>query len=187
MSCLATGCSHSLPPLASACGLSATRSTPAAAAARGLAIVLLLLGAQAAWAFSAGLDAFRTRYVAATALHNCAVCHTSASQPFPLQGSPQRSTNAYGQAWRLALQAAGAPAPPGQSLSQGMQALAARNAGERFGLDQSRLDLVRRHTHRFLMAIHESSYDSWPKMPVLMAGKAMVLTMLSCARRNTAR
>jgi hypothetical protein len=44
----------------------------------------------------------------------------------------------------------------------------ARNAGEQFGLDRSRTDLVRRHTHRFLMAIHESGYDEWPKMPVLI-------------------
>ncbi len=46
--------------------------------------------------------------------------------------------------------------------------LGSRNAGEQFGLDQSRLDLVRRHTHRFLMAIHETGYDYWPKMPVLI-------------------
>ncbi len=44
----------------------------------------------------------------------------------------------------------------------------ARNAGQQFGLDRSRIDLVRRHTHRFLMAIHESGYDEWPKMPVLI-------------------
>ena len=43
-----------------------------------------------------------------------------------------------------------------------------RNAGDHFGLDRSRTDLVRRHTHRFLMAIHESGYDEWPKMPVLI-------------------
>jgi Ser/Thr protein kinase RdoA (MazF antagonist) len=46
--------------------------------------------------------------------------------------------------------------------------LAAPSAGEQFGLDQSRLDLVRRHTHRFLMAVHETGYDYWPKMPVLI-------------------
>ncbi|MGA1073526.1 MAG: hypothetical protein ACO307_00165 [Ilumatobacteraceae bacterium] len=46
--------------------------------------------------------------------------------------------------------------------------LGARNAGERFGLDQSRIDLVRRHTHRFLTAVHESGYDHWPKIPVLI-------------------
>jgi hypothetical protein len=46
--------------------------------------------------------------------------------------------------------------------------LGSRNAGEEFGLDRSRLDLVRRHTHRFLMAIHESGYDYWPKLPVLI-------------------
>jgi hypothetical protein len=45
---------------------------------------------------------------------------------------------------------------------------AARNAGDQFGLDRSRTDLVRRHTHRFLTAIHESGYDEWPKMPVLI-------------------
>ena len=43
-----------------------------------------------------------------------------------------------------------------------------RNAGDQFGLDRSRTDLVRRHTHRFLTAIHESGYDEWPKMPVLI-------------------
>ncbi len=47
-------------------------------------------------------------------------------------------------------------------------ALASRGAGTEFGLDRSRLDLVRRHTHRFLMAVHESGYDSWHKMPVLI-------------------
>jgi hypothetical protein len=46
--------------------------------------------------------------------------------------------------------------------------LESRSASERFGLDQSRLDLVRRHTHRFLMATHENGYDYWPKMPVLI-------------------
>ena len=45
---------------------------------------------------------------------------------------------------------------------------ASRRAGEELGLDPSRLDLVRRHTHRFLMAVHESGYDYWPKMPVLI-------------------
>ena len=44
----------------------------------------------------------------------------------------------------------------------------ARNAAQHFALDRSRIDLVRRHTHRFLMAIHESGYDAWPKMPVLI-------------------
>lgn len=46
--------------------------------------------------------------------------------------------------------------------------LGARHAGDHFGLDQSRLDLVRRHTHRFLMALHESGYDYWDKIPVLI-------------------
>ncbi|PIE32999.1 MAG: hypothetical protein CSA55_02530 [Ilumatobacter coccineus] len=46
--------------------------------------------------------------------------------------------------------------------------LNAANAGQRFGLDQSRLDVVKRHTHRFLMAMHESGYDYWPKIPVLI-------------------
>ncbi len=46
--------------------------------------------------------------------------------------------------------------------------LGARSAGGEFGLDQSRIDLVRRHTHRFLMAVHESGYDYWPKIPVLI-------------------
>jgi hypothetical protein len=45
---------------------------------------------------------------------------------------------------------------------------ASRRAGEDLGLDPSRLDLVRRHTHRFLMAVHEAGYDHWPKMPVLI-------------------
>jgi hypothetical protein len=44
----------------------------------------------------------------------------------------------------------------------------ARNAGHALGLDKSRVDLVRRHAHRFLMATHESGYDSWTKMPVLI-------------------
>jgi hypothetical protein len=44
----------------------------------------------------------------------------------------------------------------------------ARNAAHQFALDRSRIDLVRRHTHRFLMAVHESGYDEWPKMPVLI-------------------
>jgi hypothetical protein len=45
---------------------------------------------------------------------------------------------------------------------------ASRRAGEDLGLDPSRLDLVRRHTHRFLMGVHEAGYDHWPKMPVLI-------------------
>ena len=46
--------------------------------------------------------------------------------------------------------------------------LGSRNSGEQFGLEQSRLDLVRRHTHRFLMSLHESGYDYWQKIPVLI-------------------
>jgi hypothetical protein len=46
--------------------------------------------------------------------------------------------------------------------------LGSRNARDHFGLDRSRLDLVRRHTHRFLMAMQESGYDYWPKIPVLV-------------------
>jgi hypothetical protein len=34
----------------------------------------------------------------------------------------------------------------------------ARNAAQQFALDRSRIDLVRRHTHRFLMSVHESGY-----------------------------
>jgi hypothetical protein len=46
--------------------------------------------------------------------------------------------------------------------------LGSRNARQHFGLDRSRLDLVRRHTHRFLAAMHESGYDYWEKIPVLI-------------------
>jgi len=46
--------------------------------------------------------------------------------------------------------------------------LGSRNAADAFGLEQSRIDLVRRHTHRFLMAVHDSGYDYWPKIPVLI-------------------
>lgn len=46
--------------------------------------------------------------------------------------------------------------------------LGSRNARDHFGLDRSRLDLVKRHTHRFLIAMHESGYDDWTKMPVLV-------------------
>lgn len=48
------------------------------------------------------------------------------------------------------------------------ESLGARNASERFGLEPSRVSLVQRHAHRFLMAIHESGYDYWPKIPVLI-------------------
>lgn len=43
-----------------------------------------------------------------------------------------------------------------------------RHASLMFGLDQSRVDIVHRHTHRFLMALHEQGYDYWPKLPVLI-------------------
>jgi hypothetical protein len=43
-----------------------------------------------------------------------------------------------------------------------------RHASARFGLDQSRLDIVRRHTHRFLVAVLESGYDYWQRIPVLI-------------------
>ncbi len=49
-----------------------------------------------------------------------------------------------------------------------LEMLNARNAGREFGLDRSRIDLVKRHTHRFLMAVHQSDYDSWQKIPVLI-------------------
>lgn len=45
---------------------------------------------------------------------------------------------------------------------------ASRRAGEELSLDPSRVALVRRHAHRFLMAVRESGYDYWPKMPVLI-------------------
>lgn len=43
-----------------------------------------------------------------------------------------------------------------------------RHASLMFGLDQSRLDIVHRHAHRFLMALHEQGYDYWQKLPVLI-------------------
>jgi hypothetical protein len=43
-----------------------------------------------------------------------------------------------------------------------------RHASQQFGLDQSRLDIVRRHCHRFLMSLYEGGYDYWSKMPVLI-------------------
>jgi len=46
--------------------------------------------------------------------------------------------------------------------------LGARNASDHVGLEPSRVALVRRHTHRFLMAVHDSGYDYWPKIPVLI-------------------
>lgn len=49
-----------------------------------------------------------------------------------------------------------------------LETLSSPSDREEFGLDRSRLDLVRRHTHRFLMAVHESGYDGWQKMPVLI-------------------
>jgi len=42
------------------------------------------------------------------------------------------------------------------------------HASQQFGLDQSRLDIVHRHTHRFLMAVYEQGYDYWQKIPVLI-------------------
>lgn len=48
------------------------------------------------------------------------------------------------------------------------EALGSRGAGEQFALDRSRLDLVKRHTHTFLTAMHEQGYDYWPKIPVLI-------------------
>lgn len=43
-----------------------------------------------------------------------------------------------------------------------------RHASQQFGLDTSRLDIVRRHTHRFLMALEDGRYDYWQKIPVLI-------------------
>jgi hypothetical protein len=43
-----------------------------------------------------------------------------------------------------------------------------RHSSQQFGLDQSRLDMVQRHTHRFLTALHEQQYDYWQKIPVLI-------------------
>lgn len=63
------------------------------------------------------------------------------------------------------------PAPSKTAKSDAVnlyEMLGSRSARDEFGLDQSRIDLVRRHTHRFLMAIHESGYDYWPKIPVLI-------------------
>ena len=45
---------------------------------------------------------------------------------------------------------------------------ASRRAPDELGLDPSRVNLVRRHTHRFLMAVRDCGYDYWPKMPVLI-------------------
>ncbi|MDJ0771175.1 MAG: hypothetical protein QNJ12_20475 [Ilumatobacter sp.] len=63
------------------------------------------------------------------------------------------------------------PAPSKTAKSDAVnlyEMLGSRNAAQHFGLDPSRLDLVRRHTHRFLMAVYETGYDYWPKMPVLI-------------------
>ncbi|MEO6652760.1 MAG: hypothetical protein ABIP17_08915 [Ilumatobacteraceae bacterium] len=63
------------------------------------------------------------------------------------------------------------PPPSKTAKSDAVNLLASletRHAGEHFGLDQSRLDLVRRHTHRFLMTVHETGYDYWDKIPVLI-------------------
>jgi hypothetical protein len=49
-----------------------------------------------------------------------------------------------------------------------LELVSERGAATRFGLDRSRIDLVRRHTHRFLMSLYEGGYDYWPKMPVLI-------------------
>ena len=46
--------------------------------------------------------------------------------------------------------------------------LAGRHAVGAYGLEESRLDLVRRHVHRYLMAVHDSGYDAWQRMPVLI-------------------
>jgi hypothetical protein len=43
-----------------------------------------------------------------------------------------------------------------------------RGAASRFGLDRSRLEVVRRHTHRFLTTLYDDGYGYWPKMPVLI-------------------
>jgi hypothetical protein len=69
--------------------------------------------------------------------------------------------------------AASASIPPASKTAKSdavnlFEATGSRDAGQRFGLDQSRVDMVHRHSHRFLMAIHESGYDTWPKMPVLI-------------------
>lgn len=42
------------------------------------------------------------------------------------------------------------------------------HAAQQFGLDESRLRIVRRHTHQFLMALYDIGYDYWPKIPVLI-------------------
>jgi hypothetical protein len=49
-----------------------------------------------------------------------------------------------------------------------LELVSERGAVTRFGLDRSRIDLVRRHTHRFLMSLYDAGYDYWPKMPVLI-------------------
>jgi hypothetical protein len=49
-----------------------------------------------------------------------------------------------------------------------LELVSERGAATRFGLDRSRVDVVRRHTHRFLMSLYEQGYGYWPKMPVLI-------------------
>lgn len=96
------------------------------------------------------------------------------------QGLPRRLTD--GQVAQLGREIARfhracdeiAPALPTSSKTAKSDAvnlyerLGARGAGDVFGLDQSRIDLVRRHTHRFLIATLEAGYDDWPKIPVLI-------------------
>ena len=63
------------------------------------------------------------------------------------------------------------PAPSKTAKSDAVnlyESLGSRTAAEQFGLESSRIDLVRRHTHRFLMSVHHSGYDYWPKIPVLI-------------------
>jgi YVTN family beta-propeller protein len=84
----------------------------------------LTLGVAApAAAYSAGLNAVKARYPTATAVQHCGVCHTSASQPFPTTGSPPRSINVYGTAWKQRLMALGVIVGQ-QSQAQGIAALA---------------------------------------------------------------
>jgi YVTN family beta-propeller protein len=91
--------------------------------ARRLAWCLALGAAAPAAAYTAGLDAVEARYPMASAVQHCGVCHTSASQPFPKTGSPPRSINVYGTAWKQRLIAMGVTVGQ-QSLAQGIAALA---------------------------------------------------------------
>jgi hypothetical protein len=49
-----------------------------------------------------------------------------------------------------------------------LEQVSEKHSAQKFSLDQRELDVIKRHTHEFLLELERVSYDYWQKIPVLI-------------------